>query len=349
MLTLDSFTPTLHMVNLIAAIEAFRGSWRALQNMAPERLTELRHVATIESIGSSTRIEGSQLSDRDVDKLWKSLAVGSFATRDEQEVAGYAEVMDLVLNNWMSMPISEATIRQLHRILLGQRPRDDWHRGGYKNTSNSVAAFDPQGRQIGVVFETADPLETPQRMAELIEWTNRELDLGTYHPLFVIGAFIVVFLQIHPFQDGNGRMSRILTTLLMLRAGYSYVPYSSMESVIERNKGEYYRSLRATQGTLGTNAPNWSPWLEFFLETLDRQAVHLKVKAEHLIDVAPQGNPLDLQIVEFVRQRAHTTMSDILDATGANRNTLKGRLRTLVANGKLLQHEGGRRTWYSTP
>ena len=185
-------------------------------------------------------------------------------------------------------------------------------------------------------------------MTELVESTNHELDRGTHHPLIVIGAFVVVFLNIHPFQDGNGRMSRILTTLLLLRTGYTYVPYSSMESVVERNKEEYYRSLRETQRTLLTDAPDWNPWIEFFLDAMQRRALHLQVKAEHLLDVAPKDNPLDLHIVEFVRQRAHTTMGDILDATGANRNTLKGRLRALVATGKLEQHESGRRTWYST-
>ena len=148
--TLDLMTLTPRIVNLIASIEAFRGSWRALKNMAPEQLTQLRHVATIENIGSSTRIEGSRLSNSDVNKLLKSLAFTSFSTRDEQEVAGYAEVMDLVFENWQAMPLSEATIRQLHRILLGHRPQDDWHRGGNKTTSNMVAAFDPDGRQTGV-------------------------------------------------------------------------------------------------------------------------------------------------------------------------------------------------------
>lgn len=257
--------------------------------------------------------------------------------------------MNLVLNNWTSMPISEVTMRQLHRILLGHRPQDDWHRGEYKTTSNSVAAFDAEGRQVGIVFETADPFDTPGLMAELVAWVNRELDAGTYHPLFIIGAFVVVFLQIHPFQDGNGRMSRILTTLLMLRSGYAYVPYSSMESVIERNKSEYYRSLRATQATLNTDAPDWTPWLEFFLQTLDRQATHLKVKSEHLLDVSSKANPLDHQIVEFIRSRSHTTMADLVDATRANRNTLKTRLRGLVAAGKVVQHDVGRRTWYSLP
>jgi len=349
MLTLDSLSPTPQIVNLIASIEAFRGSWRALKNMAPEHLTQLRHVATIESIGSSTRIEGSRLSNLEVDKLLNNLAITSFSTRDEQEVAGYAEVMDLVFENWSAMPLTDATIRQLHRILLGHRPQDDWHRGGYKTTSNTVAVFDADGQQIGVVFETADPFDTPRLMTELIEWTTNELETGTHHPLIVIGAFVVVFLHIHPFQDGNGRMSRILTTLLLLRNGYTYVPYSSMESVIERNKGEYYRTLRETQRTLPTEAPNWIPWLEFFLHAMQRQALHLQVKAEHLLDVATKDNPLDLQIVEFVRQRSHSTMSDILDATGANRNTLKGRLRALVERGHVVQHDTGRRAWYSLP
>ncbi len=201
------------MLTLIAEIDEFRGAWRALGTLAPERLSALRRVATIESIGSSTRIEGSRLSDREVERLLKNLEIRSYATRDEQEVAGYAEAMEAVFRAWAEIPITENHIKQLHRDLLQFSEKDERHRGEYKTLSNSVAAFDDAGQQIATVFETATPFDTPRRMAELITWLRESQEMKRLHPLLAIGIFIVVLLEIHPFQDGNGRVSRVLTTL----------------------------------------------------------------------------------------------------------------------------------------
>ena len=223
MLQTDAIQITPEFLALISETDEFKGAWRAFRTLAPERLNALRRVATIESVGSSTRIEGSKLSDRDVERLLSDLRIQSFATREEQEVAGYAKVMETVFESWADIPITENHIKQLHRDLLSYSDKDDYHRGAYKTTSNSVAAFDEAGRQIGIVFETATPFDTPRLMTELVAWLNEARDGGRLHPLLIIGVFIVVFLEIHPFQDGNGRLSRILTTILLLQAGYAYV------------------------------------------------------------------------------------------------------------------------------
>jgi Fic family protein len=222
------------MLDLIAELDEFEGAWRALSTLAPKRLSALRRVATIESIGSSTRIEGSKLSDRDVEKMLSNVEVRSFETRDEQEVAGYAGVMETIFASWSVLPLTENHVRQLHRDLLRYSTKDERHRGEYKKLDNHVEAFDSNGKSVGIVFQTASPFDTPRLMVELIEWTTEALSNRTLHPLLIIAVFVVVFLEIHPFQDGNGRLSRTLTTLLLLRAGYAYVPYSSLESVIER-------------------------------------------------------------------------------------------------------------------
>ena len=195
-----------------------------LGTLAPDRLSALRRVATIESIGSSTRIEGSKLSDREVEKLLSNLEIKSFATRDEQEVAGYADLMDLVFSSWQDIRFTENHIKQLHQILLRHSEKDTWHRGNYKTNSNSVAAFDETGAQIGIVFQTASPFDTPRLMTELVAWANQERETARLHPLLIIALCVVVFLEIHPFQDGNGRLSRVLTTLLLLQAGYGSTP-----------------------------------------------------------------------------------------------------------------------------
>jgi len=347
MLKTDSLEITPELLTLIAEIDEFKGAWRALGTLAPERLSALRRVATIESIGSSTRIEGSKLSDRDVERLLANLEIMKFETRDEQEVAGYAEVMEMIFNSWQHIPITENHLKQLHRDLLKHSEKDERHRGEYKSLSNSVAAFDENGRQIGIVFETATPFDTPRLMAELVTWMNEARELRRLHPLLIVAIFVVVFLEIHPFQDGNGRLSRILTTLLLLQAGYAYVPYSSLESVIELNKEGYYLALRQTQRTIRTASPNWLPWLLFFMRALTQQKDRLaaKVGREKLLQAAlPE---LALQIVGYARQHGRVTMGDVIKTTGASRNTLKEHFRRLVEQGHLAQHGTGKGTWYA--
>jgi Fic family protein len=340
---------TPELLTLIAEIDEFKGAWRALGTLAPERLSALRRVATIESIGSSTRIEGSKLSDRDVERLLANLEIKSFATRDEQEVAGYAEVMETIFHAWQEIPITENHIKQLHRDLLQYSEKDDRHRGEYKTLPNSVAAFGEDGQQIAVVFETASPFDTPRLMAELVAWLREAQELKRLHPLLVIAIFTVVFLEIHPFQDGNGRLSRVLTTLLLLKAGYAYVPYSSLEGVIENSKEGYYLALRQTQSTLRTAAPNWQPWLIFFLRALQQQERRLAAKVERERVVIAAMPELDLQIIDYVRQHGRGTMADIVRATGASRNTLKDHFRSLVEKGHLARLGTGKGSWYALP
>jgi Fic family protein len=189
MLRTESLQITPEVLSLIARIDEFKGAWRALGTLAPDRLSALRRVATIESIGSSTRIEGSKLSDREVEKLLSNLEIKSFETRDEQEVAGYAELMDLVFSSWQDIPFNENHIKQLHQTLLRHSEKDARHRGQYKTNANSVAAFDEKGSQIGIVFETATPFDTPRLMAELVAWVIQERDKAHLHPLLIISAY----------------------------------------------------------------------------------------------------------------------------------------------------------------
>ena len=346
MIRADTIQITSEILGLIAKIDEFKGAWRALGKLAPDRLSALRRVATIESIGSSTRIEGGKLSDREVERLLSNLQIKTFTTRDEQEVAGYAEVMDMVFSSWQDIAFTENHIKQLHRDLLVYSEKDARHRGNYKTSSNSVVAFDESGAQIGVVFETATPFDTPRLMTELVTWMQEERGSERLHPLLLIGLWVVVFLEIHPFQDGNGRLSRVLTTLLLLQAGYAYVPYSSLESVIEQNKEAYYIALRQTQGTIRSNAPNWQPWLLFFLRALAEQVRRLNKKVEREKLVLAPLPELSLQIVEFAREHGRVTMGELIRLSGASRNTLKQHFRALVEKGHLNQHGSGRGVWY---
>lgn len=346
MITADTLNITHELLGLIAEIDEFKGAWKALGSLAPERLLALRWVATIESIGSSTRIEGSKLSDSAVEKLLANLSIRSFATRDEQEVAGYAETMEQIFQSWEHIPLTENYIRQLHRDVLRHSDKDERHRGNYKTSPNNVAAFDENGQQIGIVFETAAPFDTPRLMRDLVEWTNAALETKKLHPLLVMGVFAVTFLAIHPFQDGNGRLSRILTTLLLLRCGYSYTPYSSLESVIENSKEGYYLALRQTQTSIRTENPNWQPWILFFLRALHQQMKRLekKLEKEHLLLAAlPE---LSLRILEHAREHGRVTLKEMVILTGTSRNTLKEHFRKLVQNRHLVMQGQGRGVWY---
>jgi Fic family protein len=337
---------TQDILKLITEIDEFKGAWRALGTLAPERLSALRHVATIESIGSSTRIEGSKLSDREVEKLLSNLEIKSFKTRDEQEVAGYAKVMEMVFESFNEIKLSENHIKQLHRDLLRHSQKDERHRGEYKTHTNSVVAFDEEGNQVAVIFETASPFDTPRLMTELVDWMNKVREDKSLHPLLAISLFVIVFLEIHPFEDGNGRLSRVLTTLLLLQAGYSYVPYSSLESVVEQSKESYYLALRQTQGSIRSSEPNWQPWLTFFLKSLQQQVKRLEIKVEREKIVLSTMPELSIQILDQVRDHGRVTISEMVELSGASRNTLKDHFKALVSNNHLKLNGKGRGAWY---
>ena len=338
---------TPEILALVAEIEEFKGAWQAIGRISPERLSALRRVAIIESAGSSTRIEGATLDNREVERLLSNLDLRSFTSRDEQEVAGYAVVMETVFESADAIALTENHILQLHRDLLRFSDKDARHRGAYKTLPNHVEAVGPEGERLGVVFETATPFDTPRLMHELVGWTRNQLRGGALHALIVIAIFIVVFLKIHPFQDGNGRLSRILTTLLLLRAGYEYVPYGSLESVVEANKEAYYLALRRTQRTVGTNEPDWTPWLLFFLKALQQHKTLLARKLERervFLGALPE---LSVQLLECCREHGRLTVATARELTGANRNTVKDHLRRLTKAGHLVRHGAGRGTWYA--
>ena len=338
------------IVKLVAEIDEFKGRWHALENLSPERLSALRKVATVESVGSSTRIEGAKLTDAQVEILLSDLGKTSFESRDEQEVAGYAHAMDLVFAAFADMRLTENHIRQLHQTLLRHSHKDERHRGSYKTLGNNVLAFDADGREIGVIFETSTPFDTPHEMEELVAWTVKAIDEETLHPLLIIAVFVVTFLAVHPFQDGNGRLSRVLTTLMLLRAGYDYILYASLESVIEENKDLYYKALRRTQTTLKDDASDWEPWMGFFLRCLKKQKNNLAQQLDRdqiARDDDTELPEISLKILVLLRTHNRQNIVQITEATGANRNTIKLRLRELVNAAKIRRHGKARATWYT--
>lgn len=344
---IENIQITPEMLNLISEIDQFKSVWQWVNKIEPDRLSALKKVATIESIGSSTRIEGSKLSDREVEELLSRVDIESFQKRDEQEVAGYAFACEQIINIYEKIPISENSIKQLHSWVLNYSEKDERHRGEYKKVPIKIEAFDAKGKHIGTIFETVSPMETPIKMKQLVDWTNLSIKEKKLHPLIIIGLFVVVFLAIHPFQDGNGRLSRLLTTLLMLKAGYRYVPYSSMESIIEANKESYYLALQRSQKSWQNHNPNWTPWLTFFLQCLKRQKVHLETKLSKEKMLIPQMTPLERSILRALKMHGPLKIGELEKLTKANRSTLKKTLSLMVKNRSIVLNGTGKSTFYS--
>ena len=339
------FVVSPKLLMAIAEIDEFKGRWEAFGRLVPERLSALRRVATIESIGSSTRIEGVKLSDDEIEALLSGIDIQSFRTRDEQEVAGYAKLMDLIFESYNEISLTENHLKQLHDVLLRYSTKDVRYRGEYKKLPNHVEAFDGEGKSIGVIFETATPFDTPREMEELLNWTTAKISEGENHILLIVAVFIVRFLAIHPFQDGNGRLSRALTTLLLMRAGYGYVPFSSLERIVEDNKDEYYKALRRAQSTIDNDESQVDCWINFFVDCLIQQKNVLEKKVERERLMAPLA-PLSEKILSIVREHGRVTVRNAAMVIGASRNTIKDHLRQLVNAGHLVQRGRGRGTWY---
>ncbi|MDD3002889.1 MAG: Fic family protein, partial [Candidatus Shapirobacteria bacterium] len=269
----------------------------------------------------STRIEGSKLSDKDIEKMIRGISIQKFSNRDEQEVQGYYELLQNVFNSWELLVFNENIIKHFHKELLKYVGKDTLHKGEYKKKENTVAIVNEAGKPIEVLFETTKAYLTPKEMSELVDWTKNALEQNKYHPLLVIANFLVEFLNIHPFEDGNGRLSRILTNLLLLKFGYAYIPYVSHEKLIEDNKPEYYLALRKSQKTLRTKHVDISPWINFFLDILLTQS-QMAIQLFTQTNIETILSPQQLIVWNYIKGVEQTTPKKISDETGVPRPTI---------------------------
>lgn len=347
----EAFFPQLSPVQigeatrLLGEIDEFKGHWRRVRELNADRLDELRRVTTIESAGSSTRIEGAELSDAEVAQVLQGLSIDSFRARDEAEVKGYADFLTMIYEGFNAITLTENHIKQLHSVLLGHTQKDERHRGNYKTIDNHVEATHPDGHKE-ILFHTESPFGTPLRMSELIATTNDAFASAESHPLVIIARFIVDFLAIHPFQDGNGRLSRGLTTLLMLQNGYEYVPYSSLERVIEENKARYYVALRTSQLAMRDQPAAFGDWLVFFLQALrtQKRALEAKVDVERSM---LQLSDSQEKILDAVGSRGRMTAPQLVTKLNIPGRTVRYHLDSLVRQG-LIEAHGQRRGRFYT-
>ena len=317
------------VLKVISQIDLFKGKWNIIEQKENRYLKELRKIATIESIGSSTRIEGSTMTDDEIKKLLANIKITKFKTRDEQEVVGYYDTLETVYENYTNIDLTENSIKQLHGTLLKHCDKDGRHRGHYKNLSNKVVANYPDGTQK-IIFNTTEPLLVDPQMKDLVKWTKQQLTKQDIHPLIVMGVFIYEFLSIHPFQDSNGRLSRLLTTLLLLKQDYQFVQYVSFENLIEQKKKDYYKALMDGQKNRNTKSEQIDKWILFFLDCINILIIRLEKKYNIYKSKGGYLNDRQKMIKEFIKKKQPVKLNDISNNFNEiSANTIKKDLQYL--------------------
>jgi Fic family protein len=343
-----SFSPAFYqqIMQKLSVIDSFKGNWKAIENSEARYLKELRKIATIESIGSSTRIEGAALTDIEIEKLLKSVKITKLTTRDEQEVIGYYDGLQIILDSYRDITLEERYIHQLHGILLKHSNKDQSHKGKYKNLSNQVVANYPDGSQR-TIFKTTEPHLTADAMNQLLIWVGERLNKKDIHPLILVAVVIYEFLSIHPYQDGNGRLSRLLSTLLLMKLDYQFIQYVSFEHVIEIRKNEYYRALMEGQKNRHTNEEHIDQWVLFFLDCIISLTERLQIKYNTYSKIKTTLNNRQRQVMEYIQKAETVQIKDLEIALREySRNTLKKDLAWLVKEGLIFKTGENRGTHY---
>ena len=334
-------SPDWKLINELSQIDKFGGSWTAIEKRERQSLKQLKSTATVRSVGASTRIEGSKMTDDEVERLIKNLGVGKLEERDAQEVAGYYETLDIISESFRDIDITENNLKMLHNILMKHSEKDGWHRGDYKQHSNVVEAMQTDGSKQ-VVFRTADPgFATEDAMRQLIGWYNGD---NTTPPIIRAAIFVYDFLSIHPFQDGNGRLSRLLATLLMLRQGYSWIQYVSFEHEIESQKGEYYSVLMQCQRQ--RPGEDVYPWVTFFLNCLSNIQQQLMAKLQTSSSLS-KISPREKKIYTFIENHPGCQSGEISEKLGIPLPTVKRILMEMFERKLLVKHGIGKGTNYT--
>ena len=324
------FLTTQRIIQKIGKIDQFKGEWKQLDKEENRYLKELRKIATIQSIGSSTRIEGSSMTDVEIASLIKNLKISKLQTRDEQEVGGYYDTLETIIENANDIDLTLSNIHTLHNLLLKYSSKDNRHRGKFKELTNKVVAAYPDGT-TRVIFNTTEPFLVEKEMNELVDWTNNTFSNGEIHPLIIIATFIYDFLSIHPYQDGNGRLSRLLTNLLLIKLEYKFVLYVSFEHIIEQKKGAYYQALMEGQRNRYKKTERIDKWILFFLDSLSELILKLEQKLKEYRHLGGYMNQRQKEILSYIQTNQPIKSSDITkDFPQYSAATVKKDLQYLV-------------------
>jgi Fic family protein len=329
------------LINFISQIDRFDASWTAIERREGQSLKELKNIATVRSVGASNRIEGNRMSDEEVDVLLQKIDITKLTDRDSQEVVGYFEVLDLISESYENINLTESHIKSLHNSLLRYSDKDQWHKGNYKAHSNAVEASFPDGTRE-IIFQTTEAgFATEDAIRALLNWYNSETEI---HPLIKIASFVYDFLSIHPFQDGNGRLSRLVSTLLLLKNGYKWIQYVSFEHEIENRKNEYYQVLRSCQAKRPHE--DITVWIQFFLSCISNIQSKLLVKL-NTTGVEAQISPKEKSIFTIIQNRPNIQSGEISEKLAIPLPTVKRVLSELVNKGLIEKQGSGRNVSYT--
>ncbi len=333
--------PDWKLINVLSQIDKFGGSWTAIEKRESQSLKQLKSIATVRSVGASTRIEGSKMTDDEVEALIKNLEVSKLEERDAQEVAGYYETLDIISESFRDIDVSENNLIMLHNILMKHSEKDAWHRGNYKQHSNMVEATNPDGTKY-VIFRTTDPgFATEDAMRQLVQWYNSDT---TTHPIVRAAIFVYDFLSIHPFQDGNGRLSRLLATLLLLRQTYSWIQYVSFEHEIESRKAEYYAVLMQCQRQ--RPGEDVYPWATFFLNCLYNIQNQLMNKLQTKNSLS-KISPREKKLYSFIESHPGSQSGEMAAKLDIPLPTVKRILMDMLEKRFIVKHGVGKGTNYT--
>jgi Uncharacterized conserved protein len=328
------------LINLISVIDRFDSQWTAIERREGQSLKHLKSIATVRSVGASNRIEGNRMTNEEIDVLLKNIDITKLTDRDLQEVVGYFDVLDLISENYKNITVTENNIKSLHNSLMKYSTKDEWHKGDYKQHSNAVEATFVDGTRQTIFQTTEAGFATEGAVKQLIDWYDSEREV---HSLIKIAAFVYDFLSIHPFQDGNGRLSRLLSTLLLLRNGYKWIQYVSFEHEIESRKSEYYQALRACQ----VQRPNEdiTVWIIFFLNALRNIQTQLMKKLEQS-GAETQLSPREKAILTIIQNYSGLKSGEIAEKLAIPNPTIKRILFDLQSKGMIEKQGHGRATVY---
>jgi Fic family protein len=329
------------LINLISTIDRFDANWTAIERKEGQSLKELKSIATVRSVGASNRIEGNKMNDNEVDILLQKIDITNLTDRDSQEIVGYFEVLELIAESNENINLTESNIKALHNSLMKYSTKDQWHKGAYKSLSNSVVASLPDGTKQ-IIFQTTEAgFPTENAINQLIQWYHSEKEV---HSIIKIACFVYEFLSVHPFQDGNGRLSRLISTLLLLQNGYKWIQYVSFEHEIENQKNEYYKVLRSCQA----QRPNEdiTIWIFFFLQCLSNIQVQLMSKLKKN-GIETRLLPKEKIIYDIIQNRPNIQSGEISQKLAIPLPTVKRILSNLIEKGIIEKQGNGRNISYS--
>lgn len=327
--------------NLLSQIEQFNATWRYIAQQQGQILLQLKHIATISSVGGSTRIEGAKMTDVQIDTFLKNVDISQLLDRDQQEVISYYQALEIIFESFPNIDISQNHLLHLHNLLLKYSQKDNWHKGKYKQQNNSIQAVYPDGSSYTIFETTAAGYSTEEAMSALFTWYQADTETPT---LIKIAAFVYEFLSIHPFQDGNGRLSRLISTLLLLKTNYIWIQYVSLEHEIEQRKAEYYQILRHCQAHRPQE--NITSWIFFFLSALHNIQEKLNTKLQAATP-ADELSPKEKKIVALINYIPNLQSSEIAEKLKMALPSVKKLLSTLVQKNILKKHGQGKSTFYA--